>query len=51
VLTYDTNKNGYVVNLDKSVLENAPHYSENSQPAFDDAYGREVYGYYGVTYP
>ena len=51
VLTYDTDKNGYVVDVDKSVLENAPHYSEKSQPAFDDAYGREVNGYYGVTYP
>jgi hypothetical protein len=51
VLTYDTNKNGYVIDVDKSVLENAPHYSENTQPSFDDEYHREVYGYYGVTYP
>ena len=50
VLNYNTNKNAYVISLDKSVLENAPHYAGNSQPAFDDEYGRKVFGYYGVVY-
>ncbi len=51
VLTYDTDQGGYVVNLDKSVLEKAPRYAADNEPAFDRNYGREVYGYYGVNYP
>lgn len=51
VLTYDTDQGGYVVNLDKSVLEKAPRYASHSEPSFDRNYGREVYGYYGITYP
>lgn len=51
VLDYDTSQGGYVVSLDKSVLEKAPRYTEASQPSFDRDYGREVYGYYGVNYP
>lgn len=51
VLTYDTDEGGYVVNLDKSVLEKAPRYNRDAEPEFDRDYGREVYGYYGVEYP
>jgi len=51
VLTYDTGEGGYVVNLDKEVLEKAPRYASGNDPAFDRDYGREVYGYYGVNYP
>jgi hypothetical protein len=51
VLTYDTEQGGYVVDLDKSVLDKAPRYSGEEEPVFDRAYGRDVYGYYGVAYP
>ncbi len=51
VLTYDTDQGGYVVNLDKSVLEKAPRYSISEEPDFNPDYGREVYGHYGMTYP
>ena len=51
VLTYDTQQGGYVVDLDKEVLEKAPRYSATDEPRFTQDYGREVYGYYGVTYP
>ena len=50
-LTYDTEKNGYVVNLNKSKLEEAPRYSAGQEPTFDRAYGEQVYGYYGSAYP
>jgi sporulation protein YlmC with PRC-barrel domain len=50
VLKYDTDKGGYRVDLDKRKLENAPHYAPNSQPAFDERYGKQVYGYYGVPF-
>lgn len=51
VLTYDTDRGGYVVDLDKSVLEKAPHYSSGNEPPYDRAYGRQVYGHYGLEYP
>ena len=51
VLDYDTDQGGYVVDLDKSVLEKAPRFTADAEPAFDRGYGREVYDYYGVTYP
>ena len=51
VLTYDTDKGGYLVNLDKSVLEKAPHYSGEDEPAFDRDYGSQVYRHYDLTYP
>lgn len=51
VLTYDTDQGGYVIDLDKSVLEKAPRYASGGEPHFDRDYGRQVYGYYGITYP
>ena len=51
VLTYDTDKGGYVVDLDKAVLEKAPRYRADEQPGYDLDYGRSVYGYYGIAYP
>lgn len=50
VLTYETDPGGYVVNLDKAVLEKAPRYASDAEPAFTRDYGREVYGYYGINY-
>lgn len=50
VLTYDTDKGGYVVDLDKDRLEGAPSYGREQEPTWDRDYGRRVYDYYGVTY-
>ncbi|ODU71713.1 MAG: photosystem reaction center subunit H [Novosphingobium sp. SCN 66-18] len=50
MLTYDTDKGGYQVDISKDLLENAPRYDENSEPVFDQSYGRDLYGYYGVPY-
>lgn len=50
VLTYDTRQGGYVVDLDKSVLEKAPHYRAGEEPTYDREYGREVHGYYNIPY-
>jgi hypothetical protein len=49
-LTYDTAQGGYVVDLDKETLEGAPRYA-GEEPRFDRAYGEQVYGHYGLTYP
>lgn len=47
MLEYDTTKDGYVVNLNKEQLDNAPKYPKDQLPAYTDEYGRQVYDYYG----
>ena len=49
-LSYDTDLGGYVVDIDKERLTDAPHYSDQS-PAYDHDYGRAVHDYWGVRYP
>jgi sporulation protein YlmC with PRC-barrel domain len=50
MLAYDTAQGGYVVDLDRRVLENAPRYA-GDDPDYDTDYGRSVYQYYGLIYP
>ena len=50
LLKYDTVKDGYVVNLEKSQLENAPHYAKDDEPLYSEDYGRDVYDYYGAPW-
>ena len=45
-LTYDESKGGYVVNLDKKMLENAPTYGMNEDFRWTPDYGRQVDKYY-----
>jgi hypothetical protein len=45
-LKYDTDKGGYVVNLDKNRLESAPSYERGSNFKWTPDYGREVDAYY-----
>ena len=47
-LKYDERKNGYVVNIDKKQLENAPHYDNGASFEWTPAYGRTVDSYYKV---
>lgn len=49
MLNYSTDHGGYVVDLDKDMLEEAPRYGE-TEPEYDADYNRQVYSYYGVTY-
>jgi sporulation protein YlmC with PRC-barrel domain len=49
-LDYDTERDGYVVDVDKEQLEKAPSYEEGQQPDYNRDYGETVYGYYGVIY-
>ncbi|MBB5685866.1 PRC-barrel domain-containing protein [Sphingobium boeckii] len=51
VLDYDVDQGGYVVDLDKKLLEGAPRYADDAEPDYSPDYGRSVYGYYGVMYP
>ena len=50
-LTYDTDKGGFIVDLGKEQLENAPSYEgAEDRPVYDQDYGQQVYSYYGFTY-
>lgn len=49
-LKYDTELGGFVVNVDKQTLEQAPSYPVGETPWSDPAYGRGVHGYYGIPY-
>jgi sporulation protein YlmC with PRC-barrel domain len=51
LLTFDEEQGGYVVEIDKATLEDAPRYAASEEPAFDRTYADEVYGYYGVAFP
>jgi sporulation protein YlmC with PRC-barrel domain len=46
VLKYSTDKGGYVVPLDKSVLDNAPKYPLNNAPVYDRDYGSRINSFY-----
>jgi hypothetical protein len=48
MLDYDVDKEGFVVPMDKASLEGAPRYSGDTRPSYDEAYGRDVYDYYGA---
>jgi len=48
VLKYNTDKDGYVVALEKSVLEKAPRYSDADVPPYTDEYNKRVDSYYGI---
>lgn len=50
VLEYSEDKSGYIVDLDKSVLENAPRYSDDAEPRYNQEYGRKLNDYYGVPH-
>jgi sporulation protein YlmC with PRC-barrel domain len=47
-LTYDEAKEGYIVNLDKRMLENAPTLDPDDDFEWTADYGRSVDRYYGA---
>jgi sporulation protein YlmC with PRC-barrel domain len=48
-LKYDTRKGGYVVNIDKELLENAPSIDRDDEDfAWTADYGRGIDRYYGI---
>lgn len=50
VLTYDVNRGGYVVDIDRHKLEGAPNYSANATPDWSDrTYGSRIDEYYGIS--
>lgn len=51
ILDYDEEQEGYVVDIDKDALNEAPHYPANKQPLFTPEFGEQIYGAYGLDYP
>jgi hypothetical protein len=50
-LDYDTERGGYVVNIDKSRLQEAPYYEAGSPPAYGPSYDNSIYSFYGAVPP
>lgn len=48
VLDFDVDRGGYVVNVTREQLDQAPHHSESERPFADDAYSADVRRYYGL---
>lgn len=49
LLSYDEGQGGYVVDLTKEQLGDAPRYAQGQEPAYDQDYRSSVYNYYGVA--
>ncbi len=49
-LDYHTGKGGYVVNIDKERLKEAPRFDGENEPPYDRKFGEGIYAYYGVMY-
>jgi hypothetical protein len=47
-LKYDTGKNGYLVNIDKDRLKNAPSIDRDTDFTWTPDYGRTIDRYYGI---
>ena len=47
MLKYDADKEGYVVPLEKEQLSDAPRYSDDARPTYDELYARGLHDYYG----
>lgn len=45
-LSYDVERGGYVVDIDKKQLEHAPRYGDNLEPTYDRDYDDMVRAYY-----
>jgi hypothetical protein len=49
VLSYDTRQGGYVVALDRSMLEGAPTFGSSETPNWSDpGWNKQVHDYYGA---
>jgi PRC-barrel domain len=48
ILDYDERQRGYVVDLDREMLEKAPNYAQGQEPNWEDhTYVRQIDDYYG----
>ncbi|MGI4879891.1 MAG: PRC-barrel domain-containing protein [Janthinobacterium lividum] len=47
LLRYEAAPNGYVISVDKGVLNGAPSFKSGSEPVFDDVYSARILSYFG----
>lgn len=47
MLNYDTDHDGYLVDMDEDDLKKAPNFKPDAEPEFDNAYTSSVQGHYG----
>lgn len=47
LLAYDGDRDGFVLDIDKAMLEGSPSYRPDDAPEFNEAYGERVATYYG----
>jgi len=48
-LNYNTEIGGYIIDIDRDILEGAPSYTDEAAASWhDDAWGRGVYAHFGV---
>ncbi len=46
VLTYGIDREGYMLDIDKDRLKDAPRFALDREPVYDSAYERQLTGYY-----
>lgn len=49
-LTYDTGCGGYYIDMTENELKNAPNFDRDSEPQFNESYGKHVHDHYGLRY-
>lgn len=50
LLRYDTEKDGYVVNLDMEQLKSGPRYAGEHRPDYTEEFGRGIHAHYGAPW-
>ena len=49
IFSYDEQQAGYVVQVDKRMLDGGPSFRLDNAPVFDDSYGRRISDYFAAT--
>ncbi|MGL5840100.1 MAG: PRC-barrel domain-containing protein [Sphingorhabdus sp.] len=47
-LRLSTDGAGYIIDVDRELLDGSPSYRRDDAPAFDEAYGQRIQSYYGA---
>ena len=50
ILTYDPQRGGYVIDIDREQLEQAPSYAAGEDPWSDPEHRRNIFGFSGFNY-
>lgn len=50
-LRVSTDGAGYIIDVDKTLLDGSPSYRNDDAPVFDEAYGQRISSYYAVGTP